>query len=298
MFLPALTACSSIPPVSYSGGSAYSDILTGATAGGLQPGKSEILRERIARFDPEKLLSQPDLQSISLHLFDDLRLTARQEKEQKDSGLLVWSGKIEGAGGGKLVLVVREGFLYASVYLRSSIIQIRPVAALAREASRDYVVRELACPGKSSSSAPREGVCPDGGSGSGPTPGEIRLIELVNLEREADGLRVLGLSSRLTEAARRHARDMARHDCCSHELSTGEQFYENVFESGYPTSTVGENLAVGYATPEETFECMFASPEHRSNIMNPRYTQIGVGEVFDATGRYRYFWAQEFGSAS
>ena len=215
MLLPALTACSSIPLGSDSSGSAYADTATGAAGGGsqpiIEPSGGEILRERIARFDPDKLFSRPNLQSISLHLFDDLRLTAMQEKEQKDSGLLVWSGKIVGPGGGRLVLVVREGFLYGSVYLPSSIIQIRPVAALTREGSQDYVVRELAYPWESGAMAPGKGFAPikiRERAGAG----EIRLIELVNLEREVDGLRVLGLSTRLT-AARRHARDMARHDC-------------------------------------------------------------------------------------
>jgi uncharacterized protein YkwD len=285
--------------VSDSDGSVYEDTSPGASASGFQPGtpanSPEIVRERIARFDPDKLLSQPDLGSISLSLFADLRLTARQKHKQTDSsGLLVWTGAVEGARGGRLVLVVREGLLYVSVYLPSSIIQIRPVMALTRQDSRDYVVRELASPWRSGSSA--ETVCPHC-SGSELTPGEKRLIELVNLEREADGLRVLGCSRRLTEAARRHARDMARHDTCSHELSTGERFYENVFATGYPASMVGENLAVGYATPEETFECMFASPEHRGNIMNPHYTQIGVGEIIDPSGCYGHFWAQEFGAA-
>ena len=290
VLLPALTGCLSVPPLSATYGSGYQEAATGVAASrdSARPGVG-IIRQRIARYDPETLLSRKDLKSISMHLFADLSISARQIVKQTGSnGFLAWSGAIESAEGGTLVVVVREGYLYVSAYLPASIVQIRPVAALTGEDSRDYIIREIASPCRSG---------PDFGSGAELTPGEKKLVELVNLERGADGLRVLGCSALLTEAARRHARDMARHDVCSHSLSTGEEFYENVFESGYPFSTVGENLAVGYQTPEETFECMLASPEHRINILTPRYTQIGVGEVVDTRTCYAYFWAQEFGSA-
>ena len=88
------------------------------------------------------------------------------------------------------------------------------------------------------------------------------------------------------------------HDSCSHELSDGEKFWQNVFDSGYPVSQVGENVAAGIATPEEAFECLLSSPGHRANIMNSNYTQIGVSDAVNRAGAYHYFWAQEFGSAS
>ncbi len=268
---------------------------TAAHSTSWQPGR-EVLRERIARFNPVKLLCQQNLSSISLHPFDDVRLKAVGREEQRDqSGFLLWEGKIEGVRGGKLVLVVRDGLLFASVYLSSTIIQIRPVNSEAGDDSQGYVIRELAKPWRGGSTDQVFRSC---GSGSALSPEAKRLIELVNLERKADGLEVLEYSGRLTQAASRHAMDMAGHDSCSHQMSDGEKFYQNVFESGYPASEVGENLAIGYATAEETFECMLSSPEHRHNIMNSHFTHIGASEAENAASTFHYFWAEEFGSAS
>ena len=38
------------------------------------------------------------------------------------------------------------------------------------------------------------------------------------------------------------------------------------------------------------------SPEHRANILNPTYTEIGVAIAMDAAGRL--FFTQEFGFRS
>ena len=249
----------------------------------------EIVREHIVQLDPDKLLRHFTMSSISLHLFDDVHLKALQkEKQEVSSGFLLWTGQIEGVEGGKLILVVRDGLLFASAYLPSSLIQIRPLQAMAGEDSRDYIIRELAYSVGSGSTARETGLTADA----------MRMIELVNIERKADGLRVLAYSAKLTQAARRHALDMAEHDICSHELSDGEDFSQNVFACGYPVCELGENLASGFATPEEAFECMFSSPEHRQAIMNPDYTQTGASVAVNTASTYRFFWAQEFGASA
>ena len=291
-------------------GSAYGATLTSVSVSGAQPGlrplSREVVRQRVARLDPEKLMIESKLDAITLDLFHDLHLRALLKEKQRDaSGFLLWTGAIEGVEGGKLILVVREGFLYASVYLPTSIIQIRPVEAQGADDSQRYVIRQLAYPWRSGSMAGAPGgieaaqntVCPDC-TATGLSSDARKMVELVNLERKADGLPALEYNGQLTEAARRHALDMATHDICSHVMSNGEQFYQNVFASGYPVSTVGENLAVGIATPEEAFECLLSSSEHRSNIMNSDFRQIGVSDAVNETSGYRYFWAQEFGAAS
>ncbi|MDR3569069.1 MAG: CAP domain-containing protein [Syntrophobacteraceae bacterium] len=309
MLLSASAAHSEVLLVA-DAGPAYGATVTNVSVSGAQPGlrplSREVVRQRVARLDPEKLMLGSKLTSIKLDLFHDLHLSARLKEKQRDSnGFLLWTGAIEGIQGGKLILVVREGFLYASVYLPTSIIQIRPVAAQGADGSQRYVIRELAYPWRSGSAAgsaagtrvAQNTVCPDC-TATGLTSDARKMVELVNLERKADGLPALEYNGQLTEAARRHAVDMASHDICSHEMSNGEPFYRNVFASGYPVSTVGENLAAGLATPEEAFECLLSSSEHRSNIMNSDFRQIGVSDAVNETSGYRYFWAQEFGAAS
>ncbi len=272
----------------------------------LQPQGREVIRQRMVRLNPNDLLSQPRVNTVTLQLFDNLRLTALRKLEQREAGgFMLWTGQIQGAAGGKLVLVVRNGLIFASAYLGSSIIQIRPVNPDSADASQQYTIREIACPWRSpavqtgQTAALRNRICPDCALGNGTLTADARkMVELVNLERKADGLPALQYDNQLTNAARRHALDMANHDCCSHQLTDGEQFYQNVFASGYPVSEVGENLAVGVATPEEAFECLLSSPDHRSNIMNSDFTQIGVSDQVNPSSGYRFFWAQEFGAAS
>lgn len=272
-----------------------------------RPLSGEVLRQRIARLDPDALMSQSNLESIKLQLFDNVQFTAVQRKQQREpDGFMLWTGEIRSPESGTFVLVVRNGLMFASAYLPSSIIQIRPVNADAAAVSQSYVVREIAYPWRSGDIsqpagkivAAQERVCPDCNSGIGLTRAARKMIVLVNLERKADGLPALEYDGQLTQAARRHARDMALHDNCSHQLADGQQFYQNVFDSGYPVGNVGENVAAGIATPEEAFECLLSSPEHRANIMNSDFTQIGVSDAVNMASGYRYFWAQEFGAAS
>ncbi|MGC8492590.1 MAG: CAP domain-containing protein [Syntrophobacteraceae bacterium] len=288
--LPAVTARSSAALLSDGAGVAKAQ-----TRSDRQSLRCEIPRQRVVRFDPESLFRRSNPRSIRLHLFDDLRLTALGREEQNDSnGFLLWAGTIEGVRGARLILAVRDKLLFASIYLPTSIVQIRPVEAMTGEYSRSYLVRQLACPWRNDSPGKTGGRFE-------PVKGAAdakRVVQLINLERQADGLRPLEYSRRLAEAARRHAMDMAGHDICSHVLSDGKTFYENIFDCGYPSSVVGENLAAGFASPEETFEAMFSSPEHRANILNSRFTQTGVGNAVNTANGYRYFWVQDFGAAS
>ena len=304
MLLSATAARSSVLLLADASGPAYGASLarvsvSGSPSGLRQVGR-EVVRERVSRLDPQRLLRESSLDTITLDLFPDLRLTVLQKDAQRDSsGFLLWTGAVRGVEGGKVILVVREGYLYASVYLGTSIVQIRPLAA----DPRGYVVRQLAYRWGNGSMAgasdsAQKAVCPACSSATGLTFDAKRMVELVNLERNADGLPALEYNGQLTEAARRHAVDMARHDTISHVMSDGQPFYQNVFASGYPLSTVGENVAAGIATPEEAFECLLSSSEHRSNIMNTAFTQIGVSDAVNAGSGYRFFWAQEFGAAT
>ncbi len=308
MLVPTSAVHASVGLVSHTAATAYAQSPMNLRVFGVQPENRpsrEILRERIVRLDPQKIMCLSNVKSIQLQLFDNLCMRALQTLQQREpDGFMLWTGQIQAPLGGKLVLVVRNNLIFASAYLSDSIVQIRPVEALRADASQQYVIRQIAYPwrnayrGSRKNCSVQNAVCPDCSLAAGLTPDAKRMVELVNLERKADGLPPLAYDSQLSEAARRHAADMAAHNCCSHELTNGEQFYQNVFDSGYPYSAVGENLAVGIATPEEAFECLLSSPDHRVNIMRSQFTQIGVSDAVNPASGYRYFWAQEFGSAS
>ena len=58
---------------------------------------------------------------------------------------------------------------------------------------------------------------------------------------------------------------------------------------GLSYRTAGENIAMGYATPQAVVNGWMNSSGHRANILSASYTQIGVGYV--AQGNY---WTQLF----
>jgi len=62
---------------------------------------------------------------------------------------------------------------------------------------------------------------------------------------------------------------------------------------GYPSATWGENIAMGYTTPQAVVDAWLASPEHRANIERPAFRATGVG----VAGAPLY-WVQSFGAVA
>lgn len=60
--------------------------------------------------------------------------------------------------------------------------------------------------------------------------------------------------------------------------------------------TSGENLAIGNAavSPATTVALWMGSELHRANILNPEYTKLSVGFVFDMDSDYKTHWSQFF----
>jgi uncharacterized protein YkwD len=104
----------------------------------------------------------------------------------------------------------------------------------------------------------------------------------------------LTLEKRLSEAARAHARDMAKHNMLSHQGSNGSTPSARVTREGYAWRTVGENVASGPTTAKEVMEGWLASPGHCENLMSPKFTQMGLAYVVDAKSASGVYWAQVF----
>jgi uncharacterized protein YkwD len=126
---------------------------------------------------------------------------------------------------------------------------------------------------------------------------EIRVIELINEERAKAGLSALKPQHQLTAAAQVYSADMACHNYLSHTGRDGSRFVERAARQGYQFDYGGENLAGGYATPEEVVQGWMDSPGHRENILNEHYVDVGVGYAFYLYSRYFAYWAAEFGSS-
>ncbi len=114
---------------------------------------------------------------------------------------------------------------------------------------------------------------------------EQRVLKLHNHARHAHGLKALCVQPDLTKAARAHAQEMLDKDYASHYSFDGESVGDRLARFGYTSGgysyyLYGENIAWGcrsYGSPDYIFDWWMHSPEHRSNILDKRYRQVGIG---------------------
>jgi len=118
---------------------------------------------------------------------------------------------------------------------------------------------------------------------------EQQVAALVNQQRAANGLSPLTLSAELSDVARLKSQDMHDNKYFAHDSPTYGSPFDMLSSFGISYRAAGENIAIGYATPEAVVNAWMNSPGHRANILNPSYTQLGVGYVADGS-----YWTQEF----
>ncbi|MGB3200222.1 MAG: CAP domain-containing protein [Nodosilinea sp.] len=117
------------------------------------------------------------------------------------------------------------------------------------------------------------------------------LLRLVNAERQRANVSPLVLNEKLATAAQRHSQDMATSRRMSHTGSDGSTMRSRIDATQYAWSTIGENVAMGQPTAAAVMTAWMNSPGHRQNILNPAFTELGVGQ---ATGGGRLYWTQLF----
>jgi uncharacterized protein YkwD len=126
-----------------------------------------------------------------------------------------------------------------------------------------------------------------------------QVVALVNAHRATLGLAPLTISPTLTAAAVWKVRHMAFYKYFTHDdpaPPVARTWRERLQACGYAGDGMGENIALGYETPEAVVEGWIRSPEHAANIENPAFRAIGVGVARAATLDGYLFWDQEFGT--
>jgi len=105
----------------------------------------------------------------------------------------------------------------------------------------------------------------------------------------------LALDPTLTQAALEHSRDMAEHDAFDHRGHDGSTPSVRVTRAGFGAHRiVGENIAAGAMTPAEVTDGWLASPAHCENIMDSRFTLIGIAFAENLRTASEVFWTQDF----
>lgn len=118
---------------------------------------------------------------------------------------------------------------------------------------------------------------------------EKRVVALVNEQRRAYGLAPVELSEELCVKARVKSQDMAQNRYFDHNSPTYGSPFDMMRALGVTYRYAGENIAMGYSTPEAVVNAWMNSEGHRANILNANYRTLGVGYV--AAGNY---WTQWF----
>ena len=118
---------------------------------------------------------------------------------------------------------------------------------------------------------------------------EKEVVRLVNEARRNNGIGELTYNWELSRVARYKSQDMRDNSYFSHTSPTYGSPFKMIKSFGISYKTAGENIARGQASPSAVVNAWMSSPGHRANILNPSFTEIGVGYVAD--GRY---WTQMF----
>ncbi len=143
---------------------------------------------------------------------------------------------------------------------------------------------------------------------------EQQMLDLINADRAEVGLDPLVFNADLNEASEDHSVWMLDNDRFSHTGADGSNSRERIEASGYELEgnwKTGENIAwVSEAgdngMSDEVAQLhtnLMNSPEHRANLLNPDFTEIGIGIeagdfVDDGQTLDAVFVTQNFGTTS
>ena len=115
------------------------------------------------------------------------------------------------------------------------------------------------------------------------------MFDLINRDRREHGSPPLRWNAKLAEVARAHSRDMLRQGYFGHVDPSGRTVAGRVTDAGIGWQAVGENIAIAPGVTYAETEFMdepHNQHNHRWNILNRGYTEVGVGIVHASDGSY------------
>lgn len=118
---------------------------------------------------------------------------------------------------------------------------------------------------------------------------EARMVELINVEREARGLAPFARSEELSELARSYSRRMAATGKVHHRLDLPVE--DRVRDVLPGACRFGENVSK-HTSVDYSLGDLLLSPGHRGNLLSTELTLVGIGIARGEDG-YLYI-TQEF----
>jgi uncharacterized protein YkwD len=124
------------------------------------------------------------------------------------------------------------------------------------------------------------------------------IIWFTNYYRVHNGLAPLSVSSTLNRSSNDKLQDMFRYQYFEHTRPGSNRTFDIFFDQeNYNFIKIGENLALGdFKTSKQVVDAWMASSEHRKNILDPLYTNIGVALSYGVIDNSpTYLFVQHFG---
>lgn len=121
---------------------------------------------------------------------------------------------------------------------------------------------------------------------------EKEILKLVNVERKKVGLAPLTLEENLNKIAQTKVKLVIKEGKLNHLAGGYKTFGDFIKDNKISYLIAGENLATKTKTSEETMKLWMSSKGHRANILNPKFTQLGVARDLDKNGNF--YWVQIF----
>lgn len=123
------------------------------------------------------------------------------------------------------------------------------------------------------------------------TADEQLMVDMINQERLAAGLNPVVADLRLTAVGRTKALDMKDNNYFSHTSPTYGSPWAMMQMAGITVRWAGENIS-GNKSVAASMAALMQSPGHRANILDPRFTHVGVGIAYGTA--YGNLYVQEF----
>ena len=108
---------------------------------------------------------------------------------------------------------------------------------------------------------------------------QAEILSLTNTSRQEAGLNSLSLNDTLNQAALLKAQDMLADNYFAHTAPDGTKPWAFLKQAGYSYAAAGENLAMDFTEASSVHTAFMNSPSHKKNIVNPKYTEMGLAIV-------------------
>ncbi|HGG06315.1 MAG TPA: CAP domain-containing protein [Aliiroseovarius sp.] len=114
---------------------------------------------------------------------------------------------------------------------------------------------------------------------------QFRVLDSINVLRQAAGAGPLQMNAQLNAAAETHSRDMSRQNRPWHFGSDGSSPLDRVARTGYPKTFRGENISETFETELETLAAWMDEKGTRDVILDPRATDMGFAWYQEPSGK-------------